>query len=331
MIKTIRFWIDNARYTALPQSVTPALLAIAMASNGAYFSWLLALVALFGVIFAHLAMNLSDDYFDYKNGDYNRRAKASQGMRVRIAKCEYLSQGKATLNQLLLVMIVFFILSFICGGIIISFRGWNITFLVLVAGVLGLGYSFPWLRLSYRGLGELVVGAMFGPLLMVGVYFASSGVFDIPVLFVSIAVGLLVTNIVYSHSILDVECDKSIDKITFAQILGTKKYILSFSFFCCFLPFIIIFLGVYLDYLHWTFLFSFLTLPMAIYLFKSMKDFCNNSPSELEPKWFLGKMERWDKIKESGIDWFMFRWYLARNLVSFFCLILMIVSYLSSF
>ncbi len=330
MIKTIRFWIDNARYTALPQSITPALLAIAMASNGAYFSWALALVALFGVIFAHLALNLSDDYFDYKNGDCNRRAKASKGMRVRVAKCEYLSQGKATLNQLLLAITVFFILAFICGGIIIWFRGWNITFLVLVAGILGLGYSFPWLRFSYRGLGELVVGVMFGPLLMIGVYFASSGVFDGPVLFVSIAVGLLVTNIVYSHSILDVECDKSIDKVTFAQILGTKKKMLFFSWCCCFLPFIIIFLGVYLDYLHWTFLFSFLTLPMAIYLFRSMKDFSNDSPSNLEPKWFLGRMERWDKIKEAGIDWFMFRWYLARNLVSFFCLILMIVSYLSS-
>ncbi len=42
----------------------------------------------------------------------------------------------------------------------------------------------------------------------------------------------------------------------------------------------------------------------------------------------MGPMEMWDAIKESGIEWFMIRWYLARNLISVFALIVAILAWL---
>jgi len=31
-------------------------------------------------------------------------------------------------------------------------------------------------------------------------------------------------------------------------------------------------------------------------------------------------MSGWDRVLANGIDWFMLRWFLARNLLVFFCL-----------
>jgi 1,4-dihydroxy-2-naphthoate octaprenyltransferase len=50
----IKFWIDNARSIALPQSILPSLLAISVSALHDGFSWWMAIVALFGVICAHL-------------------------------------------------------------------------------------------------------------------------------------------------------------------------------------------------------------------------------------------------------------------------------------
>lgn len=35
-------------------------------------------------------------------------------------------------------------------------------------------------------------------------------------------------------------------------------------------------------------------------------------------------MEKWRKIEELGIDWFMIRWYLARNMMIYFSLWLLL-------
>ena len=66
MLKQIKFWLDNARYVSLPQSLLPCILAISLASGSAEFSWGLSVLAVVGVVLAHFGMNLADDYFDYK-------------------------------------------------------------------------------------------------------------------------------------------------------------------------------------------------------------------------------------------------------------------------
>jgi 1,4-dihydroxy-2-naphthoate octaprenyltransferase len=38
----------------------------------------------------------------------------------------------------------------------------------------------------------------------------------------------------------------------------------------------------------------------------------------------MGPMGDWEKYKAAGMDWFLFRWLLARNICTFFCLILII-------
>ena len=323
----IGFWINNARHIALPQSILPALLAFAMAGTHPDFSWWLGLVALFGIICAHLGMNLADDYFDYKvKSGENRNEMAAEGMRARIAKYPYLTSGQATVKQLAGAIVVFLLIASICGAVILYFRGINILYLALIAGFLGISYSGWPFRLCYHGYGELVIGLMFGPLLMIGMQYAAAGVFDATIVLVSVPVGLLVTNIVYSHSIMDAIPDEKVGKMTFARLLAKPKWMIFFSGIFNLVPFVIIAVGVALGLLHWAYLSIFILLPMAIYLVNSLNQFVHHKTVNIQLKPWMGPMGEFDKYREVGIDWFMLRWLIARNLVTFFCLILAVVN-----
>ena len=326
-MKLILFWLNNARSLALPQSMMPAILAVCMASHREGFSVLIGLLAITGVAAGHLCANLLDDYFDYKvkRTDF-RQQMEHQGMRARISKCTYLTSGEATLKGLLNACIVFGTIALIIGIIIYLFRGQVVLILAAITGAICFFYSGVPLRLSYRGLGEIVIGVVFGPLLMAGVYYAACGVFDSSVLFVSIPAGLLVANIVYSHAIMDFEPDKAVGKMTFAVLLKSKKLMLAFLMFILLSAFAIIVSGVACRYLSPYYLLSLLTVPMAASLFYLMIAFVRDPKRTYEPRFWMGPMNDWEKIKAVGVDWFMIRWLLARNLLTFFCIILMFVS-----
>ncbi|GHT55937.1 hypothetical protein AGMMS49982_22380 [Bacteroidia bacterium] len=175
-MNTIRFWLKNARSTSLPQSLLPAVLAVCMASSAAGFSLWLGLCALLGVVLAHLSLNLFDDYFDYKvKGAEFRDNLARKGMRARISKCAYISSGQATLKQLLAACLTFGGIALCLGLVIFLHRGNTVFWIAAIAAVLGISYSGAPLRLSYHGLGEVVIGIMFGPLAMAGVYYSAAG------------------------------------------------------------------------------------------------------------------------------------------------------------
>ncbi|HPW89904.1 MAG TPA: prenyltransferase [Paludibacteraceae bacterium] len=323
----IGFWINNARHIALPQSVLPALLAFTMAATHSDFSWWLGIIALFGIICAHLGMNLADDYFDYKvKSGENRNEMAAEGIRARIAKYPYLTSGQATVKQLVGAIFVFLLIACMCGAVIFYFRGINILYLTLIGGFLGISYSGWPFRLCYHGYGELVIGVMFGPLLMIGMQYAAAGVFDANIILVSVPVGLLVTNIVYSHSIMDAIPDEKVGKMTFARLLAKPKWMILFSAIFNLMPFVIIAIGVILGVLHVAYLSIFILLPMGIYLVKSLNQFINQQTVDIKLKSWMGPMGEFDKYREASIDWFMLRWLIARNLVTFFCLILAIVN-----
>ncbi len=329
MIKTIKFWFHNSRPKALPQSILPAILALCMASRSADFSLLLGTLAVLGVLFGHLGINLFDDYFDYRKKRSEFRARlASKGIRARLAKCSYITSGSATMSQLLIACTVFCSIALLLGGVIYLYRDTTILYFALTAAFLGISYSGWPFRFSYHGLGELQIGLMFGPMLMTGVYFSACGTIDMPVLLISFPVGLLVTNIVYTHAIMDYEPDKQVGKMTLAVLLGKPIRMLTLLFLILFLPFATVFSGVITGLLSLWYLALLLVLPMAFSLFYLMVQYVHDPHGVFTPRFWMGPMENWERMQEIGIDWFMIRWYLARNLLSFFCLIIILISFI---
>ena len=323
-MQKIWFWIKNARHVALPQSILPGIIAFILAAKEPSFSWLFGILALIAIALAHLSFNLFDDYFDFKKNDVQIRDKInSSGMRARIGKCNYLISGEATLAQLVRSATIFGILSLAIGIFFLIYWGWPILIFIFLLGFLGISYSAPPLQLSYRGLGEIVVGFLFGPVLMSGLYFAATGVVAPSVWFLSFPIGLLVSNILFTHDIMDFEADKKAGKRTLCVIIGNQKINLIISLFFIFVPYFIVLLGVILHYLPAIKLLSLLTLPHAIMLHYLLSRFIKEPEREFSPAWWMQPMELWKKIKEAGIDWFMIRWYLARNLLMLFSILVL--------
>jgi 1,4-dihydroxy-2-naphthoate octaprenyltransferase len=324
----ISFFFDNARPTALPQSILPALTALFLSIHSENFVWWLAVLAVVGVAFVHLGLNLFDDYFDTKKKKQTYREElVHTGMRARIGKTPYLTSGRATEKQLFIVSCVLCGIAILIGAIIMGFRGINIFYIAAITAIIGIQYSAPPLRLSYHGLGEFVICIVFGCLNMIGVGFAACGEFSKELFLLSLPVGLLVMNIVYIHSILDFLPDKEVGKSTLAVLLNNQKAMLVLLFFVIFVPFLAILIGIMLKICGMKYLFLFLLLPMAITLFKMMVDFIKTPDKKFTPKFWLGPFNQWKTIKEYQLEWFMIRWLTARNLISFFCLIIIILQF----
>ena len=323
----ISFWLRSARAIALPQSLLPAVTAVCLAWQEDSFNLLLALIALGGVAMAHLAFNLLDDYFDYlKKGHLIRERIAAGGMRARLRKCEYLTSGEATVRQLLGCIAVFLTIALVCGITIFIYQGWVILLFLAVAGLFGFFYSAPPFKFSYRGVGELVIVLLFGPLLMGGGYYASTGTLPSQLWYISIAIGILVGNISYSHDIMDMEADRKSGKQTLCLLLKTRKAIFVASALFIFSAYLLILAGIFCGGLSLRYLSVFITLPHAIKLYILLLQFEKEDNKQFQSRWWMQPMERWGEIQKAGLDWFMIRWLLARNLLIYFCLIIIVIN-----
>ena len=344
-MSTIGSWIKNARSIALPQSVLPCLTAVVLCIGQDGFLWWLAVPVVLGICATHLGMNLADDYFDYKHDSRTRADISSTSVRARMEKCHYLGEGKATVSQLGWAMVGFLGFAALMGGIAFAaqwiLHGWQAAMGIIIYAVLGLivgiNYSGKPLELGFHGLGELVIGLMFGPLLMLGVQAALTGtLFSWPMLCMSVAIGCMVTNIVYVHSVMEVNADAELGKMTFARLLfeakkrkgeemkGKRLMVIFIGFFAI-VPFILLGLGIAMGWWSPWYLLTLVTLPMSVFLIHSTRLFAYGLPRNDTPRWWMGPMGDWDNYVKAGIDWFLFRWLLARNICTFFCLVLMII------
>jgi 1,4-dihydroxy-2-naphthoate octaprenyltransferase len=296
-------------------------LAVCLAIGQAGFSPFMAFLAVIGVVLTHMGVNLFDDYFDYRHQNtIYRDLMAREGMRARIAKCPYLTSGKATVRELFIVCVIFWAMALLAAIIILIARGTPILWLIVATFILGITYSGWPLRLSYRGLGELEIGAVFGPLMMSGVYYSACGEFNPSLLLIAIPVGLLVMNIVYAHAIMDVEPDKRVGKMTLAVLAGGHLARLTILALVLAIPYALVGLGVAFKSLSPAYLLVWLTFPLAFALFKLMRQFASDPTKPVARRFWMGPMSRWERVKANGIEWFMVRWFLARNLLLFFCL-----------
>ncbi|MGN1214957.1 MAG: prenyltransferase [Candidatus Cryptobacteroides sp.] len=334
----LKFWMDNARKIALPQSALPCLTAIILSIGQDGFFWPLAIPVFLGVCAAHLGMNLADDLYDYRkglpSGEIRSSLAAEGSVRARMEKCHYILSGKATEKDLAKAVAAFLGFAGLMGLAIVLYRFFSDGLASALAVVLyalsglfvGLQYSGRPLRLGYHGLGEVVIGVMFGPLNMMGVSAAMTGTAFRPDLFIlSIGVGSMVTNIVYVHSVMESEADRRLGKFTFAHLLGTKKLQTVFIGIFAILPFLCLLTNIF--FYGWSpfYLLTLATLPMSVCLIFSTWKFINDLPRNDSPRWWMGPMGDWDGYVKAGMDWFLFRWLLARNIDTFFCLIVILV------
>lgn len=284
MIKTICFWLKNSRLFSLPMAILSWLVIFVYAlKNGGNI--INGIAALIGISFAQLATNLFDDYVDYKSLNENSQK----------CKCAYIKEGKATLNDVLRVVITYLGISCLTGLFLFLRCGLPVIGLALIGGIITLAYS----KLSQKGLSEVAVGITFGPLLFEGVYFVMTKQFSREVFVLSLAVVMFTIGLMYVHTVLDYEGDLCSHKKTLACRLGDKKKAINVVFAVYGLGyFFTIILSIMMK--NYYILLTFLLLPLVFDLHKSLKSFTSGGD-----------------VKE-----FYFRLLKARNLMVYYSLIM---------
>lgn len=338
----IKLWYNIGRGGSLPQCVTPAVLAVVLSlglenADGqplGDFSVLCAVLALIAVPLVHLAMNMLDDYFDYNYDLLGYREKLKEeGKKSYTAKYPYLLDGTITHRQLGWGIAVMLAMALTCGIVIFLYRGWTVLAIAAVVAFLGYFYSGWPLKLAFHGLGELIIGICFGPCLMCGVFEAASGALCTsangiywPIVLISMAIGMIVTNILFIHSFIERHTDAFSHKTTLAVLLkGDVPCLAVFAVFA-FVPFLLIAGGVAVGYMHWAYLFVFLMFPHVCWGMWSMVKFVRDEPVDTaHPAKWLGPMDHLDQLVAAGCDYFAVRWLVMRNVNAGFCLILAIV------
>lgn len=195
------------------------------------FNILNFVLCIFGVLIAHLSVNVLNDYFDFKDGtdeennDYFQQV--SGGSRA-------IELGLITLTGTKKLGIILTIVALLIGGVILfSTNPANVPAVLMITLIglfLGYFYTAPPLRLvARRGLGELTIFLTFGPLITVGTAFA---IFNgdlsmvqehlMNCLYIGIPMGLLTTNILLINEFPDMKSDTKTNKNHLVVTFGKK-------------------------------------------------------------------------------------------------------------
>jgi 1,4-dihydroxy-2-naphthoate octaprenyltransferase len=185
------------------------------------FPWGLFALVMVGAIALHIAANTFNDYFDWKSGtdqvnnDYF--LPYSGGSRS-------LELGLISERGLFAVACGALIIAGLAGLPILFLRGPALLLFGLVGALSAYYYTAPPLRLAARkGLGELIVGLNFGPLMTAGAVFALTGRLTWQDFFIGLPIGLFTTAILWINQFPDMEADARSGKINLVVLLGKER------------------------------------------------------------------------------------------------------------
>ena len=175
-----------------------------------FLNWLLVAI---GLVFAHAANNLINDYVDYSKGvDQENYYRSQYGPQTLV-------HGLLTKRQMMNYIAVSGLIALAAGFALVYLRG-GMTLLLLGLGAFFLlFYTYP---LKYFALGELTVLIVWGPLMIGGGYYVIAGQWDWNVVIASLPYALGVTGVLFGKHIDKFEMDKARRIYTLPVVMGER-------------------------------------------------------------------------------------------------------------
>ena len=217
-------WMVIMRLPFLSATIVPILLGATVASRYVSVDWFYFALTMLGGSLLHIGTNTSNDYFDHTSGtdeaNYNYMVPFSGGSRS-------IQMGLISAKGMLYLSMITFALSGLIGIPLIIKAGINILYLGFIGFLSGFFYTAPPFRFASRkGIGELLIGLNFGPLMVVGSFLVQTSgdlthVFEAAL--AGIPIGLLVAAIVYVNQFPDHDGDKATGKNNLVVVFGPEK------------------------------------------------------------------------------------------------------------
>ncbi len=207
----------------LTATLVPILIAAAWvaATSSIAFNWLAFALALAGGCALHVAANTFNDYFDWKSGADKANNEYFQ---MFSGGSRAIEMGLISEKGMLRLGVISSVFALATGVALTAMQGWGI----LAFGVAGLFsayfYTAPPLRLVARkGMGELLIGLNFGPLMVAGTVYALTGQVAPIDFVVGLPIGLLTTAILWVNQFPDAPSDEKTGKNHLVVVLGKDR------------------------------------------------------------------------------------------------------------
>jgi len=213
-------WLLITRASVFPMTLTSGvlggLLAVAgptpVEANWAFFS-----LALLGLVLAHAANNMINDWFDLAGGvdsaSYVRGQYAPHPILSGLVSKPGLIAAIAVVNAIDLAILLY----------LASERGPLVYAFALAGLFISVFYVAPPLKLKHHGFGEPGVFLVWGPLMIAGTYFVTTGSAPGWVFAASLPYALLVTVVLFGKHIDKLEADSAKGIRTLPVILGDTQ------------------------------------------------------------------------------------------------------------
>ncbi|TMA79320.1 MAG: prenyltransferase [Deltaproteobacteria bacterium] len=214
-IDAVSRWLLITRACVFSMTLTSGLIGGLLAAASAQQPrWGLFALALLGLVVAHAANNMINDYFDTTEGvdveGYTRTLYAphplfsglisKNGLRAAIAACNLLD-----------VAIL---------AVLARARGWPVAAFALAGLFVSVFYVAPPLKLKHHGLGEPGVFVVWGPLMICGTYYVTAGTLPAWTWLASIPYAIVVTTVLIGKHVDKYEQDRARGIHTLPVLLG---------------------------------------------------------------------------------------------------------------
>ncbi len=213
-------WIILTRAQVISMTVTSALIGALLAATRGYINWAHLGLVIVALILAHMSNNLINDYFDYKQGidtkDYHRVQYSPHPI----------ASGLITEKKLLSVFFTFGLIELAIAFYLFKNTGWPVMAFAVAGFLLSVFYVAPPVKLKYRGLGELAIFLIWGPLITVGTFYVMTKTMPLEAWLASIPYGLVVTNVLLGKHLDKYEKDSKKGVRTLPVVLGWKNAVM---------------------------------------------------------------------------------------------------------
>ncbi|MCK4578380.1 MAG: 1,4-dihydroxy-2-naphthoate octaprenyltransferase [Candidatus Marinimicrobia bacterium] len=215
-------WMVITRAPFLRATIVPVLLGGAVTSLLGFPVDLGVLgMTLLAACLVQIGANTANDYFDHTSGTdeatYDYIVPFSGGSRS-------IQMGLISPKGMLITSLVTLALGGIIAIPLIIRAGMPVFYLGLIGVLSSFFYTAPPLRLAARkGLGELLVGLNFGPLVVAGSTLVQTGTIESMALLVGVPAGLLTAAILWINQLPDYSGDKATGKDNLVVILGKAR------------------------------------------------------------------------------------------------------------
>ncbi len=210
-------WLLISRASLFPLTLISAAIGGLLAVGNPDARWGCFAIALFALILAQAASNMIHDYIDLETGidpdEYRRTQYAPHPILSGWISKTGLIFAIAIVDLLVLGMILY----------LTETQGWPVAAFALLGLAIGVGYDAPPLQLKHRGLGEPAAALIWGPLMIGGTYFATTGGLEPWVLAASLPHSLLVAAVLIGKHIDELDLASQRGIRTLPVRMGTDR------------------------------------------------------------------------------------------------------------